>query len=115
MISSSLEWHDYVKSKGGYEYLMSEDYIRCVHDSSWGCSCSKKHRRERKKFKNMDKLLKWGVDLTNEPSWGTVLININNEEQVYLGLPSMKFRYKGTSEWMKLKLRPLKKIITNTI
>jgi len=112
MISSSLEWYEYIKSKGGYEYLWSNDYISCVHDSSWGCSCYKKQNSERKKFKNIERLLKWKIDLSNEPTSGIVLVDVNDEEKVYVALPSMKTRYKGYKQWCKLPLRSLKKILT---
>jgi hypothetical protein len=112
MISTSLEWYEYITSKGGEQYLNSHEYKTCVHDSSWGCGCYKKHQRERRKFKNITKLLKWKVDLSNESTYGIVLIDINDQEQVYLALQSMKVRYKGSRKWWKLKLTPLKKILT---
>ena len=103
----------YFESKGGEQFLKDTWMQNCEHRGI--CSCDKEHKKRLKRYINIKKLPKWKVDLSDEISASVYLLENNNGTLMYISAASLKTRIKGSPIWKKLKLRPLKKLITNTI
>lgn len=99
-----MDWYECIKAKGGLDHLEANRFRHCVHEGV--CSCHKQYRKKVRTFKNITKLLKWGVDLSKE-TYSSVYF-VNNH---YISLLSLKVREKGERDWEKKTDSKLKKTL----
>lgn len=111
-LRNTLWWFNYTKEKGGVKHLVKNKYRRCNHKSV--CNCSKIHRSELTKYRNMEKFVRWNVNLSNEITSAVYLITTSSGNLAYLSARSMKIRKKGSREWVKPKQKILRQMIKDS-
>ena len=111
-LRDTLWWFNYTKDKGGVKHLVKNKYKRCNHKNI--CNCAKTHRSQLTKYRNMEKFVRWNVDLSNEITSGVYLITTSNGNQAYLSARSMKIRKKGTKDWIKPRQKILRQMIKDS-
>ena len=108
----TFQWFNHIKEQGGVKYLVKNKYKRCVHKNI--CNCDKTHRSELTRYRNMEKLVRWNVDLSNEITSSVYLITTSNGNQAYLSARSMKIRKKGNKDWIKPRQKILRQMIKDS-
>jgi len=111
-LRDTLWWFNYTKEQGGVKYLVENKYKRCNHKNI--CNCGKTHRSELTRYRNMEKLVRWNVDLSNEITSSVYLITTSSGNQAYLSARSMKIRKRGSKDWMKPRQKILRQMIKDS-
>lgn len=110
-LRDTLWWFNYTKEQGGVKYLVENRFKGRFHEST--CS-DKTYRSELTRYRNMEKLVRWNVDLSNEITSSVYLITTSSGNQAYLSARSMKIRKKGSKDWMKPRQKILRQMIKDS-
>ena len=116
---TTLEWYNRIKSEQqGLDYFSRNCQCHGCSDNAI-CSFYKTQKKEKKKYKNIKKLLEFNVDLSRETSTpGLFMLHTNELDgksfDIILSCISLKFRVVGKGKWYRVPWPRLKKAIRDT-
>ena len=116
---TSLDWYHRIKREhGGEQYFSKSCKCHGCSDSAI-CGFYTAQKRNRKKYRNLDKLVSINADLSKEVATPSLFSLQTNEidgkkYSIVLSCISLKFRFNGEAKWHKIPWSRLKKAIQNT-
>ena len=116
---TSVEWYYRRKEQhNGLEYFSRTCKCFGCSDNAI-CSFYKNQMKEKKKYKNLTRLLGIHADLSKETATPSLFSLSTNEidgksYDIILSCVSFKFRFNGKTKWNKIPWSRLKKAIRNT-
>jgi len=116
---TTLEWYNRIKlEQQGLDYFSRNCQCDRCSDNAI-CSFYKTQKKEKKKYKNIKKLLEFNVDLSRETSTpGLFMLHTNELDgksfDIVLSCISLKFRIVGKGKWYRVPWPRLKRAIQDT-